>query len=214
MPGLGELTKNNDGIDRWSKEVGADLGYPRCVRLYSSSAHFHVRTSLSRKNLDIWDSNTDEFLLIVVESQQPPNYDYTETRQYCMDIVHSVTYAFGMALTKISGLVFLFRISRTAFGRTATWIIYADIIWTILGATQLSLFQIFACRPLSALGTCWKDAEEGTCINYKPSVFAYLLNLMIGNIPLIVLPIVFVMRLRMRPKKKLFIYGIPFLAFM
>lgn len=131
-----------------------------------------------------------------------------------MDIVYSVTYAFGMALTKVSALLFLRRIGYNAFGRVSDWIIWGDIVWTLVGATQLCLFQIFACRPLSALSTCWKDARPGSCIDYKPSVFAYSLNLLVGNIPIIIMPTLLIIRLNMQPRKKILMYSVPLLAVM
>lgn len=119
-----------------------------------------------------------------------------------------------MALAKISGLTFLLRIGRHAFNRTVTWILYGDMIFTALGALQLSFFQIFACRPLSALSTCWMTAEPGTCINYQPSVFAYSVGVLIGNIPIIVIPIILASRLQMNQNKKLLVYGLSLLALM
>ena len=145
---------------------------------------------------------------------EPPDFKFVETRQYCMDMVYSVNYAFGMAFTKVSALLFLRRLGLNAFGRISDWIIWTDIGWTLVGATQLSLFQIFACRPLSAISTCWKDATPGTCIDYKPSVLAYSIMLLLGMIPIIVLPILLIKRLQMRTGKKVLMYTVPLLAVM
>lgn len=133
-------------------------------------------------------------------------------RHYCLDLVYSTNYAFSMALIKISALIFLRRIGRHTFRPVVTWILYIDIGWTLLGSLQMAFFQIFSCRPLSALSTCWMEAEEGSCINYNPSVFAYSVSLLIGNIPIIILPIKLVRRLQMKPRKKMLIYGLSFLA--
>ena len=163
----------------------------------------HASFSTPNANL-----STQVSKLVVIENY--PEQLFTETWEFCTEFAGFFTYAWGMALTKISGLVFLHRVGRHAFGRTATRVIYADIVWTALGPLQLSVGALVQCEPLSALSTCWKTAE--TCWNLEYAVLAYVINILIGNIPIIVLPIIFTMRLQMKPRKKLFVYGVPFLT--
>ncbi|KAJ3555327.1 hypothetical protein NPX13_g10376 [Xylaria arbuscula] len=117
-------------------------------------------------------------------------------------LVASGSYVVAQALTRLSILCFCLRIFQV---RPAKTMIYYTIVF--LAALSIAHFTptVVQCTPISYTWLRWDGEHHGQCINLRVFVWTTAILAILLDIWLIILPLLYISRLKLPLKKRIFV---------
>ncbi|KAK4167047.1 hypothetical protein QBC43DRAFT_204938 [Cladorrhinum sp. PSN259] len=108
-------------------------------------------------------------------------------------------YGFTRTLSRISILLFYFRIfERTPGRRFRVGILVFDVVTCV----ALILLSLFPCNPISAFWTRWDRVRTGKCVDFKQEVLGISIKDIFMDVVIISMPLPYIASLNLDTKKK------------
>lgn len=114
-------------------------------------------------------------------------------------------YQIGISFFKIALLISYLRLLQGTDRKVYRMVVWTTIVIVFLAHLGCTLSLVFACTPVEK---SWKPWVAGSCLQPGPSFTGYAVVTIVSDIVVAVLPIPVLLKLNVRPEKKLGLIGI------
>ncbi|KAF5130191.1 uncharacterized protein G6M90_00g039510 [Metarhizium brunneum] len=114
-------------------------------------------------------------------------------------------YQIGISFFKIALLISYLRLLQGTDRKVYRMVVWTTIVIVFLAHLGCTLSLVFACTPVEK---SWKPWVAGSCLQPGPSFTGYAVVTIVSDVVVAVLPIPVLLKLNVRPEKKLGLIGI------